>query len=145
MQLFLSLQKELSRSVFHNRFLNRFLFFMILWLLQDNVGGEEHLHNMFFLNSILTPFDDCFCVDSFCFLLNQFPLSISCNLILSVSLGSCKIQLFDLAYKLVDWSLRRMQNVGRIESDRTSNETDGVKNILNCNIDRFKLGILIIY
>ena len=32
-----------------------------------------------------------------------------------------------------------MQNVDRTESDRTSNETDGTKNILNCNIRRFKL------
>ena len=50
-----------------------------------------------------------------------------------------------LAYKMADWPLRRMQNVDKIEYDRTSNKTDGAKNILNCNIRRFKLGILIIY
>ena len=38
-----------------------------------------------------------------------------------------------------------MQNVDRIKSDRTSNATDREKNILNCNIRRFELGILIIY
>ena len=38
-----------------------------------------------------------------------------------------------------------MQNVDKIDYDRTSNKTDGVKNTLNCNIRRFKLGILIIY
>ena len=38
-----------------------------------------------------------------------------------------------------------MSNVDRIGSDRTGNETDGAKNSLNCNICRFKLGILIIY
>ena len=38
-----------------------------------------------------------------------------------------------------------MQNVDRIESGRTSNETDGTKNILNCNIRQFELGILIIH
>ena len=37
---------------------------------------------------------------SFYFLLTQFPLSISRNLVLSVSLGLRKPQLFDLAYKL---------------------------------------------
>ena len=115
---------------------------------------EEHLHNdvcffcifrFVFFNFILTPFIDCFCVDSFCFLVNHFPLSISRNSIFCVSLGLRKIQLFDLAYKLADWPLVRMQNVGRIESDRISNETNGAKNILNCNICRFKLGLLIIY
>ena len=40
---------------------------------------------------------------------------------------------------------RGMQDVGRIESDRTNNETDVVKNILNYNIRRFKLEILLIY
>ena len=99
------------------------------------IRGKEHLHDVLFFYFILTPFDDCCCVDSFCFLLNQFPLSISRNLIFSVSLGLRKIQLFDCS---------RMQNVDRIESDRTSNETDGSKNILNCNIRRFKLGMLII-
>ena len=59
---------------------------------------------------------------------NQFPASISCNLIFSVSLGLRKIQLFDLADSA--W------NVGcnRIESDRTTNDTDEAKNILNCSI-----------
>ena len=38
-----------------------------------------------------------------------------------------------------------MENLDRIESDGTSNETDGAKNISNCNICRFELGILIIY
>ena len=38
-----------------------------------------------------------------------------------------------------------MQNVDKIESDRTSNETDEEKNILNCNIRRFEIGILMIY
>ena len=33
---------------------------------------------------------------------NQFPLSISRNLVFSVSLGLHKIQLFDLAYRLAD-------------------------------------------
>ena len=54
---------------------------------------------------------------SFCYFLTQFPLSISSNLILSVSLGLRKIQLFDLAYKLTDWPLLGMQqNVERIKS-----------------------------
>ena len=79
------------------------------------------------------------------FLLTQFPLGICGNLILSVSLELRKVQLFDLAYKLTNWPLREMQNVDRIESDRTSNETDEAKNILNCNIRRFEIGILIIY
>ena len=50
-----------------------------------------------FVNFIKIPF--CFCADLFScyFLLTQFPLSISRNLILSVSLGLRKIQLFDLA------------------------------------------------
>ena len=65
---------------------------------------------------------------------NQFRLSISRNLIFSVSLGLRKIQSFDLAYRLADRPLRGMQDVDRIGSDRTSNETDGAKNILNCNI-----------
>ena len=108
------------------------------------IRGKEHLHDVLFFYFILTPFDDCCCVDSFCFLLNQFPFSISRNLIFSVSLGLRKIQLFDLPDKLADSSLRRMQNVDRTESDRTSNETDESKNILNCNIRRFKLGMLII-
>ena len=67
---------------------------------------------------------------------NQFPVSISCNLIFFVSLGLRKIHLFDLAYRLADSPLRGMQDVGRIEFDRTSNETDGAKNIPNCNIRR---------
>ena len=59
--------------------------------------GEEHPHN------ILTPFDDCFGVDSFCVSwVNQFPVSISRNLIFSVSLELHQIQLFELAYKLAD-------------------------------------------
>ena len=60
---------------------------------------------------------------SFYFLLTQFPL----NLILSVSLGLRKTGLFDLTYKLTDWPLRRIQNIDRIKSDRTSNETDREK------------------
>ena len=56
----------------------------------------------------------------------------------SVSLGLRKIQLFDLAYRLADWSpLREMHDVDRIESGRASNETDGTKNILNRNTRRF--------
>ena len=56
----------------------------------------------------------------------------------SVSLGLRKIQLFNLAYRLADWPpLREMQDIDRIESDRVSNETDGIKNILNRNIRRF--------
>ena len=82
---------------------------------------------------------------SFYFLLTRFPHSISSNLILSVSLELRRIQLFDLACKLTDWPLRGMQNVDRIKSDRASNETDREKNILNCNIRRFELGILIVY
>ena len=66
---------------------------------------------------------------SFYFLLTQFPLSISCNLIISVLLGLHKIQLFDSAYKLTDWPLHRMQNVDRIKSDRTSNKTEREKKI----------------
>ena len=66
------------------------------------IRGEKHLHNVFFSKFILTPVDDCFRVDSFCFLLNQFPLSTSRNLIFSASLALHKIQLFDLAYKLAD-------------------------------------------
>ena len=57
---------------------------------------------IYIVNFILAPFDVCFCVDSFVFLLTQSSLSISRNLILSVSLGLGKIQLFDLAYKLTD-------------------------------------------
>ena len=38
-----------------------------------------------------------------------------------------------------------MHNVDKVEYDKTSNETDEAKNILNCNICRFKLRILIIY
>ena len=64
---------------------------------------------------------------SFYFLLTQFPLSVSCNLVLSVSSGLRKIQLLDFAYKLTDWPLRGMQNVDRIKSDRTSNETNREK------------------
>ena len=64
---------------------------------------------------------------SFYFLLTQFALSVSCNLVLSVSLGLRKIQLLDFAYKLTDWPLRGMQNVDRIKSDRTSNETNREK------------------
>ena len=60
---------------------------------------------------------------SFYFLLTQFPL----NLILSVSLGLRKTGLFDLTNKLTDWPLRRIQNIDRIKSDRTSNETDREK------------------
>ena len=67
----------------------------------------------------------------FDFLLTEFPLSISRNLILSVSLGLREIQLFDLAYKMTDWPLRRMQNVERRKYDRTSNETDREQNIFN--------------
>ena len=63
------------------------------------IRGEEHLHNVFF-KLVLTPFDDCFHIASFYLLLNQFALSISHNLVFSVSLGLHKIQLFDLAYKL---------------------------------------------
>ena len=64
------------------------------------------------------------------FCVNQFPVSISHNLIFSVSLKLPKIQLFDLVYRLSDWALRRMQDADRVESDGTSNETDGTKNIL---------------
>ena len=46
---------------------------------------------------------------------------------------------------MADCLLRRMQNVDRIEYDRKSNKTDRAKNILNCNIRQFKLGILIVY
>ena len=58
---------------------------------------------------------------------NQFPLSISRNLIFSVPLGLHKIQLFDLAYRPTDWPLRGIQDVDRIESNKTNNETDGAK------------------
>ena len=69
------------------------------------IRNEEHLHNVFFfflLNLILASFDVCFCVDSFYFLLTQFPLSISRNLILSVSFELRKVQLFHLAYRLAN-------------------------------------------
>ena len=46
---------------------------------------------------------------------------------------------------LTDLCACGMENLDRIESDRTSNETDGAKNISNCNICWFELGILIIY
>ena len=46
---------------------------------------------------------------------------------------------------LTDLCTRGMENLDRIESDRTSNETDGAKNISNCNICWFELGIFIIY
>ena len=59
----------------------------------------------------------------------QFPVSISRNLIVSVSLGLRKIQLFHLAYRLTDWPVRGMQDADRIKPDRMSNETDGTKNI----------------
>ena len=65
--------------------------------------------------SVLIHFVSCF---------NQFPVSISGNLIFSISLGLRKAQLFDLAYRL-----RKKQDVDRIVSDRSSNETDGMKNI----------------
>ena len=68
---------------------------------------------------------------------NQFSASISHNLIFSVTLGLSKIQLSDLPYGLAEWPLGEMQDVERVESDRTSNETDGTKNVLNCNIRRF--------
>ena len=38
-----------------------------------------------------------------------------------------------------------MQNIDRIKSDRMSNETDTEKDLLNFNIRRFELGIIIIY
>ena len=57
---------------------------------------------IYIVNFILAPFDVCFCADSFVFLLTQSSLSISRNLILSVSLGLGKIQLVDVAYKLTD-------------------------------------------
>ena len=49
------------------------------------IRDEEHLHNVFFFDFflILTRFDVCFCVDSFYFLLTQFSLRISRNMILS--------------------------------------------------------------
>ena len=53
---------------------------------------------------------------------NQFLVSISRNLIFSVSLGLRKIQLLDLAYRLADLPLRGMQDADRVASDRTSNE-----------------------
>ena len=53
---------------------------------------------------------------------NQFLVSISRNLIFSVSLGLRKIQLSDLAYRLADLPLRGMLDVDRVGSDRTSNE-----------------------
>ena len=55
-----------------------------------------------FVNFILTPLMFASVLISFCFLLTQFPLSISSNLILSVSSGLRKIELLDLAYKLSD-------------------------------------------
>ena len=54
---------------------------------------------------VLTPFDDCFCVDvliHFVSSISQVPVSISRNLVFSVSLGLLKIQLFDLAYIMAD-------------------------------------------
>ena len=125
------------------------------------IRGTEHLHNVYMclllllgLFVFLTPFDNCFYINFifffffFFFLLNYstqyFPqFDIFC--IIGIT------QIFSyliLAYKMADWPLRRIQNVDRIEYDRTSNKTDEAKNILNCNIcniRRFKLGILIIY
>ena len=43
-----------------------------------------------------------FCVDSFVSCVIQFPISVSRDLIFSVSLGLRIIQLFDLAYRLAD-------------------------------------------
>ena len=64
--------------------------------------GEEHLHNAFvfcffeyllMIVSVSIHFVSC---------VNQFPISISRNLMFPVSLGLRKIQLFDLAYKLTN-------------------------------------------
>ena len=74
------------------------LFFTFYDSYEIMIRGEEHLYVFYLILFILTPFDGCFCVDSFCFFLNQFALSISRSLIFSVSLGLPKIQLFDL-----DW------------------------------------------
>ena len=63
---------------------------------------------------------NAFCIDSFCFLI-QFPVSVSRDLIFSVSLGLRIIPLFDLAYRLAHRALRGMQDADRIESDGTSN------------------------
>ena len=57
-----------------------------------------YIYIYIFVNFVLTPFDVCFCVEFILFLAN----SIFRNLILSVSFGLHKIQLFDLAYKLTD-------------------------------------------
>ena len=68
------------------------------------VRVEDHLHNVFLtpsntfwhllmIASVLIHFVSC---------VNQFPVSISRNLIISVSLGLRKNQSFDLVYRLVD-------------------------------------------
>ena len=55
---------------------------------------------------------------------NQFPASVTRNLMFSVSLGFRKIKLSDLPYRLVVvWPLFGMQDAGRIKSDKTWLET----------------------
>ena len=71
---------------------------------------------------VLTSFDDCFCVDSFCFLRQPISSQYFPQFVFSVSLGLRKIQLLDLGYRLADLPLRGMQDVDRVGSDRTSNE-----------------------
>ena len=48
--------------------------------------GEEHLHNV--LSFFGKPFDDSFCVDFILFFcVNQFTVTVSCDLMFPVSLG----------------------------------------------------------
>ena len=133
-------------------FLNRFFYF--LWLYDSYeimIRGEEHLHNVWVFVVVAVFFNTFWLLmiasalisffSFFFFLLNHstqyFPqFDIFCIIVITQNFSY-----MILAYKMADWPLCRMQNVDRIEYDRTSNKTDGTKNILNFNIRRFKLMI----
>ena len=79
------------------------------------IRGEDHLYELFW--NIYWRLILCWFIFTSC--VNQFPANASCDLTFSVSLGLCRIQLSDLAYRLADWTLCGMLDTGRVESERT--------------------------
>ena len=78
--------------------------------------GEEDLPNVFFKHLLMI----AFVLIHFVSCVNQFPVSVSCHFIFSVSLGLRKIQLLELAYRQDNGTLRQMQDEDRVEFDGLS-------------------------
>ena len=70
--------------------------------MKENNDSEEWIDIVMRIEDKKEKVKNLFCVDSFVSCVIQFPVSVSRDLIFSVSLGLRIIQLFDLVYRLAD-------------------------------------------